>query len=324
MRLPFAPSRKSILIVTASILVISTAAVMAVSNFSQFDSQTTRTNQPSEKPSPSPTMQATDGVTLSEVASASASVPGSATTSRSIPSKSTPIQAAQKTNASSSFAGQPAQSPYPILSPNVVTLGDSSTPYLRMSTKLEISSPPSDFSSPDLSISWYEDGTGHYAPGPYYLGWKALIVRKNTSRDGEAIFKVTTQDRAGNSYSTTLKVIYFAERHLRLEAGALSKHIDGDTVTYTGRVTFKPSSNIGNPSVRLTSIGFYNFDYTPCSLNRTNVTFTYTGQATSDVTCALPLSSLSNYPGGFDILVNADVKWPGQPAISYTTKFRTY
>ena len=190
-----------------------------------------------------------------------------------------------------------------------------------MSNYAEISEPASDYSNPDLALGWYDDGQGHSAAGPYYRGWKPLIMRKTTDRDGVATFHINVADRVGNSYVTTFEVTYFANRYLQMDAGALDKRIDGDNVIYTGHVLFSPSSNLGNPVVHLTSKGFYNFDYTPCSLGYTDTTFTYTGQTGYDITCTVSQASLSQYEGGFDINISAELRWPIQTGVTLMTKF---
>jgi hypothetical protein len=208
-----------------------------------------------------------------------------------------------------------------IMSPNTMVLGNNYSPRLYMSNGIEISEPAS-VDSPDISLSWYDDGQGHYASGPYYLGWKPLILRKHDDGGGETNFNLTVRDRAGNRYTTTLKVIWPAPRDLWLDAGGVDKQVQGDNVIYTGHARFRPTGAVGNPAVHMT-VGGYDFGYNRdiCDSGKTDSRFTYASQIDYNVTCVVSSGMLKNYPGGFDFYANAEITWPLLEPRNYPAKF---
>jgi hypothetical protein len=220
------------------------------------------------------------------------------------------------------YAPQVADSGHLEMTPNTIIWGNviSPLPDLVMSNHLEISQPTNN-SSPDISLSWYNDGNGHYSPGPYYVGWRPFLqLLHPIMSDGSTVFNVTAQDRDGNSYSTTLKVVWLAPRSLGMTMGSVDKQVQGNNIVYTGHVLFSPTSNVGNPSVHITANGNVN-GTDPCDVSETSTTFTYTGQSSYDVSCVISADNLKNYPSGFDVYVNASTQWPPLSPVTYPAQF---
>jgi hypothetical protein len=212
-----------------------------------------------------------------------------------------------------------------IMSPDEIVMGNvySPSPTLYMSNGLEITE-PAIFKTSELDVDWYNT-TGHSAAGPYYPNWIPMIQRMHgdDGTDGTTSFTATVQDRAGNSYSTTFKVIWMAARNLGISAGSITKQTVGDNVVFTGQVLFSPTANVGHPSIHITDNGFYNFGKDPCNVSETDTTIVYTGQSSYDVSCVISSDNLANYPNGFDIYVDATAGWAPQTPEMFTTKFHT-
>jgi hypothetical protein len=218
-----------------------------------------------------------------------------------------------KNNGTTTTNGNQAAAPHLVVSVNpYVIFYSNQTPYLTISDGRQLAQPPA-IDTAKFYIEWYNLGQG----------WRPLALAKNESVDSEETVTIHAKDLSGNSYSTTWKVYKFASRNLGLSSGSITKQETGGNLVFTGNVLFNPSSNIGNPSIRLVARGAKDFvNMNLCDVSHTDTTFTYTGQSSYSWSCTVSASQYSQYSNGFKITVDAYATWPLMGTIIYSTDFQ--
>jgi hypothetical protein len=225
-----------------------------------------------------------------------------------------------------SISAKPATQPsgphlvfYP--SPYAVNGDANIRPLLYMSDKRQFKQPGSS-STADLYVEWWDDGQGHIVNGTYYPGWKPLVVRKHEDHDIDDTFTVTTTDMNGQSFSTSVRIIWLASRNLGVTNGGLTKVVSGNVVTFTARINFSPTPNVGSLPLKVSTNGWYNFSQTNlCDLGHTETTLNYNGQSSYDVTCAVSADKLATYNGGLQIGASVQGQWPPDAPIIFSVNF---